>query len=365
MTDASASGVVLTQTASIVDGVASPITVAWLDGFDAYGTATDLSFEYFAVGSFTINTTAGRFGAGAAQLANNGGALRKQIGTSFIQGWMGFAHRRDRVSGGDDRIAQWCSGTNGTIELTLTLDNVTGDIKVWRGDKATLLATSTQRVKNPQGIFHFYEWYVSFDSTTGSTEVRVDGASYLLASSLNTRQTAATALSAGQIGSPGFDAVWLYFDDWYITLGPRTGDMRIASRVPTSDATPNDGTPSTGTTHWSLVDENPANTTDYVTLTNVNGNSELYGLSTAPAAAVQIYGVRVTATGLKSSNSAYNISVIAKSSGVSQAGDPLGLAGGTQYSTISWVFLKDPATGVGWTTSGAAAMTAGFKVAVV
>lgn len=359
-------GVTLTTTTSlvVVDNVALASGVVWLDGFDSYNAAADLAIEYAMVGSYTVNTTGGRFGGGALQMANNGGAARKQF-LPFKQAWQGFAHKRDRVGGGDDRIAQWCSGTNGTIELTLTLNNVTGVLKVWRGNLSTLLATAAIRVVNPL-IYHWYEWYVSFDGSAGVTEVRCDGVQMLSATGLNTKQTSATDLSAAQLGSPGVDAVWVYYDDWYVTFGPRIGDMRIVTRVPTSDASPNVGTPSTGTAHWSLVDESPINTTDYVTLLNVNGNSEMFGLSTFPAAAVTVYGVRVSASGLKSDGiRAYNVKVQCKSSSTTAEGEALGFPGGSQYGSVSGLFLKDPATGAAWTTSGAAAMTAGVKVAVV
>lgn len=372
MTDATATGVVLTTTTSVAfEGPATASGVVWLDGFDSYSTSTDLALEYILVGSTSINTTAGRFGANCAQLANNGGALRKQLVLPFTQAWMGFAHRRDRLGGSnqfgaDDRIAQWCSGSNGTIELTLTLNNATGVVKVWRGNLSTLLATATRRVSISQSAYHWYEWRAIFDGSAGAVEVWCDGAQIITATGLNTKQTSATYLNAAQIGSPGADAVWLYYDDFYISLGTRLGDMRIATRVPTSDATPNDGTPSTGTAHWSLVDENPVNTTDYVTLTNVSGNKEMFGLSTFPAAAVTVWGVRVSAYGIKSNAiNAYNVQVQCKSSTTTAEGDVLGFPGGTLWGSVSGLFLSDPATGAAWTTSGAAAMTAGVKVAVV
>lgn len=370
MTDATATGALLTTTTSVYfTGQAAGMTLLWLDGFDGYSTFADITNEYIFQSGFStnaqINTTAGRFGGNCVQVGNSSGGLRRQLGMFFTQAWMGFAHRRDRVGGGDDKVAQWYSGSTGTIELTLTLNNDTGILKVWRGDRATVIATATIRIPNSQTRYHWYEWFVNFDGSAGATEVWVDGAPVIQATGLNTKQTTATALSAFGIGTPGVDAVWMNYDDVYVSIGGRVGDMRVVTRMPTSDATPNDGTPSTGTTHWSLVDENPTNTTDYVTLVNVNLTSEMYGLSSFPAAAIKVHGVRVSATGRKNQSiNGYNISVVAKSGSSESVSDPVGLSSGTTWAGISKMFPTDPATGAGWTVSAATAMIAGVRVMV-
>lgn len=561
MTDATATGALLTATTSVYfTGQAAGMTLLWLDGWDGYSTFADITNEYIYTGFGTgavINTTAGRFGGNCLQIGNTSGGLRRQLGTFFTQAWMGFAHRRSIVGGGDDRIAQWISGQTGTIELTLTLNNVTGVVKVWRGDLTTLLAsTPALAVKSPQALYHWYEWFVNFDGSAGATEVWVDGVPVIQATGLNTKQTTATALTGFGIGTPTADAVWLYFDDVYVSLGARVGDMRVVTRMPTSDATPNDGTPnivptyswnpsdkgshlvlsngnldstsdgtnnhgivraqsskstgkwvvehlvtsalsafpqmgygfanvtanletylgnsaegcmywlnSTGsfvngftvasapspvyfgsvvtgdrfmlaidldagkiwigkngtyansgnpatganpwitftpgkilfpavghistldasrlvtsafytlpsgyslwTTpsgHYLNVDENPANTTDYVTLPNVNLSSEMFGLSSFPAAAIKVHGVRVSATGRKSSGTnAYNIAVVAKSGTAETVSAVVGLSSGTTWASISKMVPTDPATGAGWTVSAATAMIAGVRVMV-
>lgn len=367
MTDATATGALLTATTSIgFEGPAYSTTLLLMEGWAGYSTTTDIAAEYAATGSYQMNTSGGRWGGNCIIMANGGGAVRKQLGVGFTQAWTGFAHHRDRVGGGDDRIAQWCSGNDGTIELTLTFNNSTGILKVWRGNLVTLLASSTAFIANPQSFWHFFDWGVTFDGSAGRVEVYCDGVRLINATGLNTKQTSATYLSAIQIGSPGVDAVWLYYSDWYATLGPRIGDMRVAARMPTSDASPNVGTPSTGTTHWSLVDENPINYTDYVTLTNVNGNAEMFGLASLTASAITVYGVRVSATGLKSNGvNAFNIAVVCKSGASSSVSDPLGLSSGTLWAGISKLFPSDPATGAAWTVSAAGAMTAGVQVVVV
>lgn len=562
MTDATASGALLTAVTSIFsDNLTTPAfgsTLLHMEGWDGYSTFSDVTNEYTYNGFGTnavIDTTAGRFGGNCLKLGNGTGSLRRQLGMSFTQAWMGFAHRRDRFGGADDRVASWCSGGTGTIELTLTHNNDTGILKVWRGDKVTLLATATKQVRLPQTAYHFYEWFVSFDGSAGATEVWVDGIPFIQATGLNTKQTTATALSAFLLCTTQVDQVWMMYDDLYVTLGPRLGDMRIVTRMPTSDATPNDGTPvglptlnwnpsdkganvvlsnsnldangngtlataratssksagkwvvehlivstslttpdyglgfanaaaslttylgnsaegcmywmqSTGTFvngfttasapspayfgtivagdrfmlaidldagkiwvgkngtyansgnpatganpwitftpgktlfpavsvglnncvgrfvttpfytlpsgfsawdvgptgHYSTVDENPANTTDYVTLPNVNLASEMFGLSAFPAAAVKVHGVRISATGRKSSGTnAYNISVVAKSGTAEAVSNVVGLSSGTTWASISKMVPTDPATGTGWTVSAATAMKAGVRVMV-
>jgi len=94
------------------------------------------------------------------------------------------------------------------------------------------------------------------------------------------------------VETPKFDDVYAIEIDG-VTHTDVLGDCRVIPLAPTSDATPNDWTPSTGANNYALIDETDWDTTDYVDAATA-GDDEHYGLDTL-SGTTTVHGVRLDA----------------------------------------------------------------------
>lgn len=344
------------------------MAILHIDGFDSYSLSTDFGAEYIAIGSTTLNPTAGRYGGQCAQLSNGVGYLGTILPlATYTDMWQGVAHRRDRVDNFDYPLMYFVSPLG--IETCLSHNNNTGILKVWRGDKTTLLATASVAIIAPQSVYHWYEFRTVWHGSAGIIEVWVDGVNFISISAQNTQQNpTATGLSSARIGSTA-DAVWQYFDDWYVLdnlVAPNTGrlgDSRITTLAPTSDATPNQGVQSTGATHWGVVDEPGMNTTDYTDLTNTSGQAEMFGFTSSIIA--PIFAVKTHASGWKTDAADVFVSAQMKSGATTIVGNSVPLltaVNGVGVNRSKVLSNVDPNTSAAWTAAGLSALVAGVKI---
>jgi len=165
----------------------------------------------------------------------------------------------------------------------------------------TVLATSSGHAPVNTGEWHHYQFKVICHPSAGTFLMKMDGVTVI-------NYTGQTALSvAGSVegvrvqvsGTTGntYDDMWACDAvDATATQGrPNNdflGDLRIAALIPTGDGASVQWTPSTGTTHATLVDEVPPNTTDFVS-SNVAGQRDLYNVTDLSGSVVSVYGLRV------------------------------------------------------------------------
>ena len=156
-------------------------------------------------------------------------------------------------------------------------------------------------------------------------------------------------------------------DDFYMLdqsgsapLNDFLGDCRIDTIYPSADGTYSDFTPSTGSTHYTLVDEATPNTTDYVSSSTV-GNRDSYQFQDIAALSAQtIYGVQVNAAIVKDDAGARSAATFVRSGSSNSDGAGVGLS--TSQTYISQIFTTDPNTGAAWTESAVNAAQFGTVV---
>ena len=90
-------------------------------------------------------------------------------------------------------------------------------------------------------------------------------------------------------GETAFDDIYVIDIDGVQHTG-LLGDHRIIPIVPTSDAGPNDWTPSTGSNNYALIDEEEVSTTDYVEA-STSGDDDHYGIDSTSTLTVE--GVQI------------------------------------------------------------------------
>lgn len=340
------------------------MALLFIDGFDHYATA-DIGKKWTAiVNTPTISSSGGR---------RSGGALSGQIGystsvgktiaatTSFV---MGAAFNYSAIPTAADVFKLIDVAT---LQCGVRV-NADGTLYVHRNGTTLTSGTSTNALTT--NAWNYIEWKVTIaDSIAASScVVKVNGAVWITVATGQDTKNSANA-SANQMvlgGTNGTVGITTLIDDFYLcdqsgsTNNDFLGDSRIDILYPTSDGNYSAFTPSTGVSHYALVDETTPNTTDYNDGAAVN-DRDSYGMSNLAALASQtVYGVQVNAAILKDDAGARSAGTFVRSS--STNGDGASVALGTSQTYVSQIYETNPNGSVSWTETTINAMEAGVKV---
>lgn len=343
------------------------MSLLFCDSFAHYATA-DILTKYTDHNFASIVAAGnGRHGGPAMQFAGStSGYATKAVpaASTIIQG----AAVRPNAAASVGTIFSLFEGSTAHLALRLLAD---GRFEVRRGTgTGTVIATSASAVSWPSGVYGYVEWKATIHDTTGSVEVRFNGQTMINVSGVDTRNGGTTGLiDSVKLCAPsdslaGF-AAGLRFCDYIICDGAGStnntllGDVRVDCYLPTSDGANTGLTPSTGTSHFALVDEATPNTTDYNSGDTV-GLKDTYGMADMTHTPVTIFGVQTMVAALKDDGGSRSIKTLARSGGTDYQGSELVLAAGVNYART--VREVDPATSAAWTKTGLNAAEFGAEV---
>ena len=336
------------------------MTLRFTDSFDYYGTAQlPLFYDFMQGAGYQASAIAGgRFASGLQLAGYVGKTLDYQ--TTWIVG-AAFNNRAGRLlTLGDDYAVQCGVAVDGLGRLYVfrgwSVDITNADGTAF---PIAILATGSTLIGTG---WHYIEFKATIGAT-GSYEVRVDGLTYLSGSGVNTQQSANARANRVQIG---LNSLGISVDDVYICDGTGTannnflGDVRVQALMPSADGDLSQLTPSTGTTHYNLVDEVPPDgDTSYVSGATA-GNVDLYQLGDVAAVSGSILGVAVYSFARKDDAGTRTIANVIKTGGVEYDGPAQALSMSYTYFTEHWE--TNPATGLPWTIADVNALQAGVKV---
>jgi hypothetical protein len=327
------------------------MALIFIDGFDHYSTA-DISKKWAGFGGGTVNSSGGRRSGGCYVASSNSSTYLIKAFANSATVVAGCAFYLPSISGGGHAMVM-ALGDGGSAQLTLAAAP-DGTLKLWQGAiNNVLLGTGP--------VLAIGTWYyieikatISDSISAGACVVRVNGvAAITLAAGADTKATGnayANQLWIGQVGSSGNSQ---RVDDLYLcdTSGSVNndflGDCRVDALYPNADGAYSSWAPSTGTAHWSLVDETAPNATDYVSASTV-GAKDSYAFTdlTAPT----VFGVQVNNYAWKDDAGGRSIANLVRSGGVDAQGAGTALATTPLY--LSSVHETDPATSTAWTQAG-------------
>lgn len=337
------------------------MALLFIDGFDHYASA-DVAKKWTSNTGCTIAATGRRTSGSLVALGGNSAAKTYAAASTLIAG---VALSLSVLPTSARSILSLTDVGTAQVSVRLNLD---GTLSVMRGPSSgTVLATSASALA--AGSFNYIELKATIHNTAGAYELRVNGVAVVgPTTSANTRNTAnasANGVLLGWDGNPGTATVT--YDDFYICDGTGStnntflGDVRIDTLFPTGDGASSAFTPSTGTTHWSLVDEAAVNTTDYVDGISA-GDRDLYTFPALTTLATStVYGVQVCNAALKDDAGSRSIAAVARSSSTNVDGTAAGLS--TSQLVFAQVFETDSASAA-WTQTSVNAAQFGVKVAV-
>ena len=342
------------------------MSLLFIDGFDHYVTA-DITKKWTAINSTVgIAASSGRRGGGALSSGATSRYVSKTLAASasFVTG---FAFSFTTLPSASAVICTFDDVATTQCSLAVNAD---GTLSVFRST-STSVTNGTSTLSLSANTWFYIEWKVTIADSIGANtcKVRVNGIDWITVATGQDLKATANATAngfrlGGGTGATNFGGS--IFDDFYIcdqsgsTNNDFLGDVRIDTLYPTSDGNYTAFTPSTGSSHFALVDEATPNTTDYNDGAAVN-DRDSYGMGNLSALTSQtVYGVQVNAAIVKDDAGAKSAATFVRSS--STDGDGASVALGTSQVYVSQVFETDPNGSIAWTETSVNAMEAGVKV---
>jgi hypothetical protein len=351
------------------------MALLFVDSCDHYDTATapkkGYSSSYFnltpgglgaSIGAYGRNSTNGwryRVNSAPGSQSITTLTITNVSGTTAI---VGVAFRMSALQTQEQSVFQIWNASAAQISLTVSSG---GALSIRRGGlTGTALVTTATTLS--ASVWYFLELKILFSDTVGTYEIRIDGVSAGSGTGADTVNSGTAGWDSLVFGSVersqdrSFD-----FDDLYVCDGSSgtnntfLGDHRIVAVVASSgNGTNVDFSPSTGSDHGALVDENQPNETDYNQSGTV-GHRDTYNFAAV--------GVAGTVKAVQTVNF-----IKADAAGVRYVGDVCRI-GGTNYDSTGvvvgsdWVYRLEmhptsPATAGAWTIAEIDGAEFGVKV---
>jgi len=335
------------------------MALLFMDSFDHYVTADILEkWSTYAGTSVAINATGGRRGSASVRFPSGAQSYAlRGITTSSNTAILGTAVKVASL-GAQRLIGVWHSlvaSGGDQIVIAMAADGSLNAQRATAGisGPGTILGSSAAGVLSA-GVVAYLEVKVVLHASTGTVTVRVNGASVLALTGLNTG-SGQTTWTGFWVGSGG-TAIVTDHDDVYALDGSGSapwndflGDVRVDARLPTAAGATTGWTPSAGA-NWACVDDAaPNDDTDYVTAATA-ALTDTYTVQDAPVAGATIYGVQHCLSVKKTDAGACTVAPVIRSGGVDYVGTAANP--GTTYGYALSIAAVNPATGVAWTEAG-------------
>lgn len=334
------------------------MALEFIDGFDHYTTQASLRMKWDSSSSPTFSSVAGRYG-GLAVTGNSFTLKSGQIGAVATR-TVGFAIYLTSMPAANTVMLQYMDAATEQISVRSASASL-GTLLISRN--GTTLATSTSGLTT--GAWHYIEFQATIGSgTAGSYTLKVDGVTWLTASGVNTQASAnATTNILVIYATAGSTAT---VDDVYVLNSTGSvnntflGDSRVVTALPNADGTTDQWTPSSGTDHYSRVNQaDPDGDTSYEASATV-GQIDTFGFPAAVATGA-VAAVQIVLTAREDDAGPRSLVVETRSGGVNRDGAV------TQNMSASYLMFReilenDPNTSAAWTLVNVNAAEFGMKV---
>jgi hypothetical protein len=340
------------------------MTLLWMDGFDHYGTSSNVDgYGVYASATGTISTTQKRTGSYSWSMSNSG-SLRRVFPTVQSSVGIGFAiYLTDLPQTSSYVMPLKIIGESGNGQCFLTINN-SGVLALWAGtgtggaSQGTKIAETASPVITTGSWAHIEIYFVP-NGASSTAEVRLNLATVInetfqegSTSGGEQSSTTTAAMSMAHGGVLGN----VYIDDLFAWNAEGSfnndfiGDKRVHTMMPTADTATADWLKNSGSVGYDRINEiGPDGDTSYI-YSSTSTNASQFAIANMPAdtgaiAALQTYrGTRKTDSGT------CNVQTTIVSGAYTTSGTSAALT--TAYQYYQDVFETDPATGALWTKSG-------------
>lgn len=344
------------------------------DGFDLHngvGASPGMQSLWTSTSAGFGDLVAGRFGGQAWQSFNNASDASASITATMASAQASVTvHGSFRIDiSGDSGVHRHLGLLSGSTNMCGIHFGPSGVISAYRytASNAGTLLGSSAGANYTVGTWHSFALEVVISDTVGRMTLYVDDPTtpVLNLTSADTRNGSPTTVDTIAItqwlGTTA--AIKWTIDDLYVTDSATKLSYfpRIETVYPTSDGSTLNFTPSTGSSHFAVVDEAQASATDYLSGSSVGDVDEL-GLGDLSSTPSNIAEIGVIGYVHRTDATARSVALGVKSGATTSDGSNIVLTG--TIARLSRTLATDPNTSAAWTTSGVNALQARPKVTV-
>ncbi len=343
----------------------------WIEGFDNFGSSGNpspsgiLSKKYLIAGEINMYMYSGRFTGYGMRIIDNTNSWLRTSGSLTTNDTVviGFAFNTQQfVSSNSIDVLRLYD--TGNIAMTITA-MANGDLCVYRGNQATLLATAVSPYL--LNTWHYLEFKVKVNSSSGTFELKIDGLSVASGSGVNTK--GGTHDYFDGFGFPGmsgsYDRAWL-IDDLYFLDGSGAanndflGNMRVVPIRPDAAGDSTQFTPDSGDNYARVNEAVQGGDSNYVE-SSTSGHLDLYNYGALSGITQNIKGIQVNTECRETDVNPFSLITQCKSNGVA-SDDSAQSIGTTNYVNRRRLMELNPDGSVAWTAAALNAAQFGVKV---
>jgi hypothetical protein len=333
----------------------------FVDGFDHYATAHLLAKWSAKGGAPAIVSTPVRTGVGALRCQTTEWVELECAGGSQATVIVGFGFYLSALPATRAAIAVLGDGGTGATTTQVALQvNADGTLTVARNDADTVgIATTAAGVAlgSSTAALSALTWYhgaikVTFHGSTGTVEVRIDGAPWVTVTGADTVYTANASADRVALGAVGMTA---YFDDAFQADGAAgsvtdfPGRVSVHSKIASAgDGASAEFVPASGTDNGAMVDDATPDDDSTYNAATAAGEVDTYAFG-ALGVTGTVVGVQVCNYARKTDVDPCDVRAVARVDGVEYFGDVV--AAPEDYAVLRQVFEENPDTSAAWTVT--------------
>jgi hypothetical protein len=342
-----------------------------IEGFEGFGTVIGtgnnitavLAEKYGGHGSGPYYLDTGAFGGYSIYSNTTGTTQYMSFGTGTTSSTLIFGFAFKIVSNSSGTIMWIFCGPGANLALRIQWTSSGGEFLVYNEGEGNkhLGTTSGAGVTNGSG-WHYVEFKILCHSSAGSVDVHVDGVSRLSVSGVNTARdeyTYYSVINMHAMAQNRLDDIYIA-DDTGAINNDFLGRHSVVGLLPESDTATREWTPSSGTSHYDLIDENPSDDDTTYVSSNIAGYKDLYKFNQIDQGGVTAIQVN---TICRCPDTATDMKIDISSGGTLYPGSSQDVNFTTSYGTVQTVIETDPNTSAQWTADGLNAAKIGFEVA--
>lgn len=345
----------------------------FVDGFDHYATA-DILQKYTLKGATPAISTTARNGGQSLLMSGYNYYVSRSLPGEYRTIVIGFAlhvNTAPTVSIGSivglhgGSLAHLLFRLNDQMEITVYLSGSTfNDVTDTSTVSGTFLGKTTPLTVD---AWNYIEIRAYIDDTAGEVEIRVNGASLLSVSGVDTQYYTDSNYVNAVYLSGAASSVNTRFDDFYIrgdtvlTAGGFLGDCKVITSYPDAAGSSAQLTPTgAATNHEATDDPTPDGDTTYVESATAT-HRDLYSIGNIAQGGGTIHAVQVSALSKKTDTGYRAQKLVVKSGATTDVGPEQALS--TDYVYKTKLYETDPNTGAAWLESNLDSVEAGLEVA--
>jgi len=322
------------------------MALVFMDGFDHYGINDFFrKWSGYTGSTMSVSTTLGRRGSGC--LVGPTSAY-KNFDALFSTLIVGFAVRHGTFSSAFDFALMFFG--SGLTQYVRTGTSTAGEIYIVNDQGSTIGRTRPNVLS--ANTYAYVEIKLVAGVSAGAVEIRVNGQVELSVTNVRTSANSFASIGYGAVVAGILADTSMRIDDLYVidTAGGVNndflGDCRVDAYMPTSEGSVQQWTPVPAGVHYTTVDENPINESDYLE-TATSGNVELFGYTDLVNVPLAVFGVQLNTAIRKTDAGVRNFNGAAKIGGTTYLGSNIPINDTTIYRPTIWD--KSPATDAAWT----------------